>query len=92
MGVLFSCVKTLIVLLIDSWSSHKLKTVVISSLSAESLLWIEDLGNSYMIQKLNEEAFEATIDIELLADIINTANLMLDKRLRLDITAFREMV
>ena len=81
-----------------SWSSHRIKRVARSTLCAETLAAVEALDSAYMISKLGGELFDRdALQIELytdnksLFDAINTTNMMLDRRMRVDIAALREM-
>ena len=81
-----------------SWSSCRLKRVARSTLCAETLAAVEALDSAYLIEKLCCELFcNSKINVEMytdnrsLYDAIHTTNLMVDKRLRVDIASLREM-
>ena len=81
-----------------SWSSHRLKRVARSTLCAETLAAVEALDSAYLISAVGAEVFgKQKLEVDLytdnksLYDAINTINVMLDKRLRVDIASLREM-
>ena len=81
-----------------SWSSKKLKRVVRSTLSAETVAAVDSLDTAYMINNMFSEIFPdlSTLQIEIhtdsksLYDIVRTTNLPEDKRLRIDLSSLRE--
>ena len=83
-----------------SWSSKKIKRVARSTLGAETLSAVDALDSAYLVAKiltelvdLNEREIATSLftDNKSLYDALNTSNLLLDKRLRVDISALREM-
>ena len=81
-----------------SWSSHKLKRIARSTLCAETLAAVEAVDNAYLLsaiggELLNQERLQIDLytDNRSLFDAVNTTNAMLDKRMRVDIAALREM-
>ena len=84
-----------------AWLSKKIKRVVRSTLGAETLSAVDALDSAYLIEKIlkevtgkkeNEEiGIDMYTDNKSLYDSMSTSNLMLDKRLRVDISALREM-
>ena len=83
-----------------AWSSRKVKRVARSSLAAETLAAVEALDEAYLISVLLQEflgekkprEIDLITDNKSLYDAVHTSNLLLDKRLRVDIAALREMV
>jgi hypothetical protein len=84
-----------------TWSSKRIKRVVRSTLSAETLSAVDALDSAYLVSNILKEVLgrEGGVDIcinmytdnKSLYDAVNTSNLVLDKRLRVDISALREM-
>ena len=80
-----------------SWCSHRLKRVARSTLCAETLAAVEALDGAYLLSAIGTEILGRDLDINLytdnksLFDAINTTNVMLDKRMRVDIASLREM-
>ena len=83
-----------------SWSSKKIKRVGRSTLGAETLSAVDALDSAYLVAKIltelvdvNEREIATSLftDNKSLYDALNTSNLLLDKRLRVDISALREM-
>ena len=84
-----------------SWSSKRIKRVVRSTLGAETLSAVDALDSAYLVTQILKEMYPEKKDREIsvylytdnksLYDALNTSNLMLDKRLRVDISALREM-
>ena len=80
-----------------SWCSRRIKRVARSTLSAETQAAVEALDAAYMLKRFISELLGIDPDVELftdnksMIDAINTTNLMVDKRLRVDIAALREM-
>ena len=83
-----------------SWASKKVKRVVRSTLAAETLAATDALDSAYLVSKLLAEFLSEnkTREIELITDnkslyeVVNTSNLLMDKRLRVEISSLREMV
>ena len=83
-----------------SWASKKLKRVVRSTLAAETLAAIEALDSAYLVAKLlseflsekNTREIDIFTDNKSLYDAVGTSNLVVEKRLRVDIAALREML
>ena len=83
-----------------TWSSKKVKRVVRSTLAAETLAAVDALDSAFLVSKLLSEFLGETENREIdlftdnksLYDNVNTSNLVSDKRLRVDISAVREMV
>ena len=83
------------------WSSKKIKRVVRSTLGAETLSAVDAMDSAYLISNILKEILvqkeEREIEVFLytdnksLYDSMNTSNLMIDKRLRVDISSLREM-
>ena len=81
-----------------AWYSKKINRVVRSTLGAETLSAVAALDEAYLVQSIVGEILEkGEIKINLhtdnknLHDAIYTTNLVTDKRLRVDISALREM-
>ena len=84
-----------------AWASKRIKRVVRSTLSAETLAAVDAVDAAYLISKILAEVIgrgkEEEIPINLhtdnksLYDAINTTNLVLDKSWVVDIAALREM-
>ena len=84
------------------WKSIKLKRVVKSTLSAETLALEEALESSFMIKSLlcellNKEMKSRFIsslllDNKSLVDTINSAKSLREKRLKVDVCIIREMI
>ena len=82
------------------WSSRKVKRVVRSTLAAETLAATDALDSAYLVSKLLADFLceKKTREIELITDnkslyeAVKTSNLLMDKRLRVEISSLREMV
>ena len=75
-----------------------MKRVARSTLCAETLAAVEALDSAYLISAVGAEVFgKRKLEVDLytdnksLYDAINTTNVMLDRRLRVDIASLREM-
>ena len=83
-----------------TWCSRKVKRVVRSTLAAETLAAVDALDSAFLVSKLLSEflgekenrEIDLFTDNKSLYDSVNTSNLVSDKRLRVDISAVREMV
>ena len=79
-----------------AWASKRIKRVVRSTLSAETMAAVDALDTAYLIKKILQEIVSHEIPIEMytdnksLFDSIRTTNLVEDKRLRVDISSLRE--
>ena len=81
-----------------SWSSKRLQRVARSTLSAETQSAVEALESGCLLKQVLNELLE-TVDLKIelqtdsksMFDAVHTTNLMLDKRLRVDIASLREM-
>ena len=84
-----------------SWSSIKLKRVARSTLAAETLTLIDGCDTSFFIASLAKEiiypkfpkdiAIEGYTDNHSLYETLKSTNSVLDRRLRVEISALREM-
>ena len=85
-----------------AWSSKRIKWVVRSTLAAETLAAIERLDSALLISNIISEIIfaekGAKIEMQLftdnksLYDDVHTTNVINEKRLRVDISALREMI
>ena len=84
-----------------SWSSNKVKRVVRSTLAAETLAFTEAADTAFFIRKLLMEILATTesqiqticlTDSQSLYETIGTSHQIADKRLRVEVSAIREMV
>ena len=85
-----------------SWSSNKIKRVVRSTLAAETLAFTEAADTAFYIQKLLIEILQTSsipaipimclTDSQSLFETIGTSHQTTDRRLRVEISAIREMV
>ena len=82
-----------------SWASNRIKRVVRSSLAAETLAFMEGADSAHFVSKLLEEVLTKCVinvdsftDSKSLFDVVGTSSLTTDKRLRVEISAIREMV
>ena len=82
-----------------SWCSKRIRRIARSTISAETQSAVEALDTAYMLERIISELFNFKkrmdivlfIDSKSLFDAINTTNLLIDKRLRVDVSALREM-
>ena len=80
-----------------SWNSKKIRRVVRSTLSAETLATVDALDSAYLISNILKEVLPYSVPITLFTDnksmfdSIRTTNYVLDKRLRVEIASLREM-
>ena len=84
-----------------AWSSKCIKCVVCSTLAAETLAGVESLDTAFLLSSIigeilgnkKEKGIEMNLftDNKSLFDAINTTNVILDKCLRVDVAALREM-
>ena len=85
-----------------AWKSNKLKRVVKSTLSAETLALEEALGSSFMIKSLLSELLNKEMKSDLfpiycytdnksILDTINSTKVLTEKRLKVDVCIIREM-
>ena len=84
-----------------SWSSKKLKRVVRSTLGAETLAAVDAIDSAYLMSEILKEilsfrkeekiCMELYTDNKSLYDALHTSNLVSDKRLRVDMSALREL-
>ena len=85
-----------------AWSSKRIKRVVRSTLAAETLAAVESLDAAFFVSNLVSEVLFAEkgakvemllfTDNKSLHDAVHTTNVIGDKRLRVDISALREMI
>ena len=85
-----------------SWSSNKVKRVVRSTLAAETLAFTEAADTAFFIQKLiieilasksdSQYSIICLTDSQSLYETIGTSHQVSDKRLRVEVSAIREMV
>ena len=88
-----------------SWSSNRVKRIVRSTLAAETLAFTEGADSAFYVASLLEEMLfrnnnsqENRINIDCFTDsrslfeITGTSNLTSDRRLRVEISAIREMI
>lgn len=81
-----------------TWSSHKLKRVVRSTLAAESLAFIEGYEAAYYMRSIispiiaSEINIIAVTDCKSLFDAAQTTNNVDDKRLRVEMGCIRELI
>ena len=85
-----------------SWSSNKVKRVVRSTLAAETLAFTEAADTAFFIRKLimeilmikseTEVAIVCLTDSQSLFETIGTSHQTSDRRLRVEVSAIREMV
>jgi ribonuclease HI len=83
-----------------AWASKRIKRIARSTLCAETLAAVDALDTAYLLSRLIAEILscgDKPVDIDMytdsksMYDAIHTSNMMLDKRLRVDIAALREM-
>ena len=80
-----------------AWSSKRIRRIVRSTLSAETLSAVDSLDSAYLIMKILGEVIGKTVSIDLFTDnksmydSICTTNYVLDKRLRVEIASLREL-
>ena len=78
-----------------AWSSKRIRRIVRSTLSAETLSAVDSLDSAYLIMKILGEVIGKTVSIDLFTDnksmydSICTTNYVLDKRLRVEIASLR---
>ena len=85
-----------------SWTSNKVKRVVKSTLAAETLAFSEGADNAYFIRNLLQEIIlmptvsaipiHCLTDSQSLFETVGTSNQISDRRLRVEISAIREMI
>merc|ERR1712107_412497 len=81
-----------------SWESGKIQRVVNSTIAAEMLACKKGLEDSFFLKTIFEEMLRRKFDIHALVDhkgavqSINSTNTMIDKRLRIDTAAIRQMI
>ena len=83
-----------------SWSSKKLKRVVRSTLAAETLAAMDALDSAFLIARILSELLSEEKNREIrvytdnksLHDVTRTSHLVEDKRLRIEVSALREML
>ena len=85
-----------------SWSSNKVKRVVRSTLAAETLAFTEAADTAFFVQKLiieilatksdSQYSIICLTDSQSLYETIGTSHQVSDKRLRVEVSAIREMV
>ena len=79
-----------------AWGSKRIRRVARSTLSAETLSAVDALDTAHLIKSIVGEVFGVVVPVELytdnksLYDSICTTNLVLDKRLRVEIASLRE--
>ena len=79
-----------------AWSSKRIKRVVRSTLSAETLSTVDALDTAHLVMSMLKEVVGKQIPIELytdnksLYDSVSTTNYVLDKRLRVEMSSLRE--
>ena len=84
-----------------AWSSKRIKRVVCSTLATETLAGVESFDTAFLLSSntgeilcnKKDKGIEMNLftDNKCLFDAINTTYVVLDKRLRVDIAALREM-
>ena len=85
-----------------SWSSNKVKRVVRSTLAAETLAFTEAADSAYFIRELLQEVLcvpsspnipiSSVTDSQSLFETLGTSNQISDRRLRVEVSALREMI
>ena len=85
-----------------AWSSKRIKRVVRSTLAAETLAAIESLDSAFLVSNIISEIIfgekGAKIEMQLFPDnksqydAVHTTNVINEKRLKVDISALREMI
>ena len=84
-----------------SWASNKIKRVVKSTLAAESMSFVEGADSAYFVRQLLSQILKSQpdsypikgfTDSKSLFETIGTSHQIADKRLRVEISAIRQMV
>lgn len=82
-----------------SWKSNKVRRIARSTLAAETLVFTDGCDAAYFINQLAQEAQIVSSDSQILTytdnkslhDSVNTTAQVTDRRLRVEISAIREM-
>ena len=84
-----------------SWSSNKIKRVLKSTLAAETMSFTEGTDSAYFTRKLvieilkptcNDYPVKCLTDSKSLFETVGTSHQISDKRLRVEVSAIRQMV